>query len=170
MLHAFGQPLTVLGGYRLLARIPDSAEPHLLEELADQVDRANDLYEAMRLLLAGEEDRISAGVITEEWQRQVPRTRIYLSLDEANGAGDVRVLEGVFRTALRSCAPPSRPSVHVRDGWLEVDGGDALTSAVPWMLRVAEAVAGAETEAEGGETGMVYRLQPFHARVRLDPV
>ena len=166
MLHALGQPITALGMCRLLARLPESPDAQSLEDLADQVDRARDLYEALRLLLEGGGEWASAGGAVGRWQERVSPRRLRVYPGEYERGTDSRILEGVLGAAQRSCAPEEGGTVRVVEGWLEVEGGGALTSGVPWMLRVAEAVAA----VEGAEVGMVYRLQPFHARVRLFPV
>ncbi len=167
LVHALGQPLTVLGGCRLLARMPQMQEPQSLEDLADQVDRAREIYEAIRLLLEGVgAERIPIDAFVSDWTRRNPGNKLQSDSGHGDGAADSRILEGVVRTTVQSSWPATPILLQEKDGWLEIHGGDRLPLEVPWMLRVALAAA----ESEEGEGGMVYKLQPFHARVRLHPV
>ncbi len=168
MLHALGQPLTVLGGLRLMGR--GSGAEELLEEMADGAERATAIYRAMRLLVEGERGGVEVRGVEAEWRRRSLRRGVELRFAGGDGWGESRMLEGVLGAGLRSCEAGGVMRVEVAGGWLEVAGGRECGVEGMWEMRVAERVARVGLEGGDAVERVVYKLQPFHARVRLQLV
>lgn len=167
MLHALGQPLTVLGGWRLIAQLPSAASAELTEEMTEQAERATEIYRGLRLLLEGGRGEVEVGALAEEWGAGVGVKGVRLGLHGLCGRVQERVLVGVFAAGLQSCCRGGELRLDGSRGWIEVWGGNELKAGPPWELRVAEAVQRDSLGDGGAAAGMVDTLQPFHVRVRV---
>ncbi len=86
LLHAMGQPLTTLQGYRLLPVLPASERADLIADMAEQVERVTDFYRDLRSLFAAERSRADTSTgpgctlrtLEPEWQRLAARHDVTL--------------------------------------------------------------------------------------------
>ncbi len=189
LLHAMGQPLTILQTCRLLTGAPQvDAERamDLLPEMAEQVERITELYRGVRSLFEVEADamrceRQSLKALVDrlepEWRRRASRRDVLLSLELGGDEGPwihagrgEEVLARVFDAVLASVSVRGRMQISwICEGGnrgLAVEGGSLgdLTAAAGGLnLRIAEALL----RAEGGH--LVCENEPMRVRLELPP-
>lgn len=187
LLHAMGQPLTILQMCRLSAALPDlerDSASTLLPEMAEQVERVTDLYRGVRILFEAEagavqNEAVSLGTLLcrlePEWQRRAGRRSVQFLLEPHEGTAmpalnatrGEEALTCLFEAVLASV--PDRATM--RWSWFSDIGVNGLlagggpvppnASSGTLSLRIAEALF----QVDGCRLGWEY--SPLRVRLEL---
>ena len=180
LVHAMGQPLTILQMGRVLASKGGGGGDagQVLEELAGQVDSLTEMYRALRMLIEaseGEAESMEVALMLRRmevmWGRRASRRGGVLRVDLDTmasgvfaGVGVEQALDRIFDAMLAGDADGTRREVRVSGEGLEVvfcaEGRDVVFEET-WTLRVARALI------EGSGGGVAYSGHPVCARVRF---